>query len=62
MLVAFGLSSNNTGFDDVNILSISSWSWITQYTANIAWLSGKTTSTNGVPRNNTGTSIYLPHT
>lgn len=62
MLVAFGLSSNNTGFDDVNILSISSWSWITQYTANIAWLSGKTTSTNGVARNNTGTSICLPDT
>ncbi|KAI8643455.1 hypothetical protein BD408DRAFT_431485 [Parasitella parasitica] len=54
MLVAFGLSGDNTGFDDVNILSTSSWSWITQYTANVAWLSGNTSSTNGGVRNNTG--------
>ncbi|CEP16492.1 hypothetical protein [Parasitella parasitica] len=54
MLVAFGLSGDNTGFDDVNILSTSSWSWTTQYTANVAWLSGNTSSTNGAVRNNTG--------
>lgn len=58
MLVSFGLSGDNTGFDDVNILSISSWSWVTQYTANVAWLSGNTTSTNGVVRNNTGKLIF----
>ncbi|KAK4522008.1 uncharacterized protein ATC70_004547 [Mucor velutinosus] len=54
MLVTFGLSGDNTGFNDVNILSTSSWSWITQYTANVAWLSGNTSSTDGKVRNNTG--------
>lgn len=49
MLVTFGLSDDNTGFDDVNILSTSSWSWITQYNANAAWLAGNTTSA-GVPK------------
>lgn len=59
MLVTFGLSGDNTGFNDVNILSTSSWSWITQYTANVAWLSGNTSSTNGKVRSNTGTqSLY----
>ncbi|GAN06340.1 kelch repeatcontaining protein [Mucor ambiguus] len=56
MLVVFGLSGDNTGFDDVNILSTSSWSWITQYSANVAWLSGNTSSTNGKVRGNTGNS------
>jgi hypothetical protein len=53
LLVAFGLGGDDKGFDDVNILSTSSWSWITQYTANMAWLAGNS-STNGVVKNNTG--------
>ncbi|GAA5806377.1 hypothetical protein HPULCUR_011910 [Helicostylum pulchrum] len=61
LLVAFGLGGDEKGFDDVNILSTSSWSWITQYTANTAWLSGNSTS-NGVVRNNTGnTTAYDPN-
>lgn len=55
LLVAFGLGGDDKGFDDVNILSTSSWSWITQYTANAAWLAGNTT--NGVVKNNTGNII-----
>ncbi|GAA5813767.1 hypothetical protein MFLAVUS_007254 [Mucor flavus] len=61
LLVAFGLGGDEKGFDDVNILSTSSWSWITQYTANTAWLSGNSTS-NGIVRNNTGnTTAYDPN-
>lgn len=59
LLVAFGLGGDEKGFDDVNILSTSSWSWITQYTANTAWLSGNSTS-NGVVRNNTG-KLHIAH-
>lgn len=58
LLVAFGLGVDGKGFDDVNILSTSSWSWITQYTANTAWLSGNTTS-NGIVKNNTGNFEYF---
>lgn len=44
MLIAFGLGGDGKGFDDVNILSTSSWSWTTQYTPNMAWLSGNGSS------------------
>ncbi|KAI7889208.1 uncharacterized protein EV154DRAFT_424297 [Mucor mucedo] len=60
LLVTFGLGGDEKGFDDVNILSTSSWSWITQYTANTAWLAGNTT--NGVVKNNTGNKMsYDPN-
>jgi hypothetical protein len=57
MLVTFGFAGDNIGFNDVNILSTSTWSWVTQYTANVGWLSGNTSSTNGVIKNNTGNVI-----
>jgi hypothetical protein len=59
MLVVFGLGGDARGLDDVNILSTSSWSWITQYTANNDWLSGNASSATGVIKNNTGKTKML---
>ena len=47
MLVTFGLGANNNGFDDVNILSTSTWSWITQYNFNKSRLSGNEPASEG---------------
>ncbi|KAI8882593.1 galactose oxidase [Backusella circina FSU 941] len=57
MLVVFGLGGDARGLDDVSILSTSSWSWITQYTANSDWLSGNTSSAAGAVKNSTGNGI-----
>ncbi|CEG76179.1 hypothetical protein RMATCC62417_11111 [Rhizopus microsporus] len=40
LLVMFGIGDGDTGFDDVNLLSTTSWTWVNQYTPNPAWLSG----------------------
>lgn len=58
MLVMFGFAGDNIGFNDVSILSTSTWSWVTQYTANVAWLSGNASSTTGIIRNNTGIILF----
>lgn len=56
LLVAFGLAGDNKGFDDINILSTSTWSWTSQYSPNTAWLSGNGPS-NGVSSKGNASTI-----
>lgn len=43
VFVLFGIGDDNIGFNDVNILSVTGWTWINQYIPNMVWLSGNET-------------------
>ncbi|KAI8147028.1 hypothetical protein BJV82DRAFT_552909 [Fennellomyces sp. T-0311] len=43
MLVGFGLGSDEQGLNGINLLSTSTWSWISEYQPNLAWLTGNAT-------------------
>ncbi|KAG0172156.1 Acyl-CoA-binding domain-containing protein 5 [Apophysomyces sp. BC1015] len=52
MLVLFGRGNDQIAYSDVNILSISTWSWVSLYTPDPAWLAGnRTSSVRGVTWN-----------
>lgn len=55
MLIMFGRGSNKQGYNDVGVLSTSTWSWKSRYTSNPAWLSGNLSASHGVVKNSTGT-------
>lgn len=55
MLIMFGRGSNKQGYNDVGVLSTSTWSWRSRYTSNPAWLSGNLSASHGVVKNSTGT-------
>ncbi|KAG1169398.1 hypothetical protein G6F70_008447 [Rhizopus microsporus] len=52
LLVMFGIGDGDTGFDDVNLLSTTTWTWVNQYTPNPAWLSGN--DSNSLNSSNSG--------
>ncbi|CAO3613521.1 unnamed protein product [Cunninghamella blakesleeana] len=45
MIVTFGLDEEVVGYNDVNILNISKWQWISTYSPNMDWLSNNSIST-----------------
>ncbi|RCH77540.1 hypothetical protein CU098_001759, partial [Rhizopus stolonifer] len=51
LLILFGLGDEKNGFNDVSILSITSWTWIGQYIPNMAWFSDNYTYSSGYPNN-----------
>lgn len=55
MLIMFGRGSNKQGYNDIGVLSTSTWSWKSRYTSNPAWLSGNLSASHGVVKNSTGT-------
>ncbi|KAF7723108.1 Acyl-CoA-binding domain-containing protein 5 [Apophysomyces ossiformis] len=53
MLVLFGRGNDQTAYNDVNILSISTWAWESQYFPDLDWLAGNhTLPSHGVTRSN----------
>lgn len=53
MLIVFGLGANNQGFNDIGVLSSTTWTWMAQYVSRAAWLSGNLSSSSGAVHNST---------
>ncbi|CAO3644046.1 unnamed protein product [Cunninghamella echinulata] len=45
MIVTFGLDEEGVGYNDVNILNIAKWQWVSTYTPNLNWLSNNDMTT-----------------